>query len=100
MIKIISAYRVSQATPSQTAELTSCKQQVRSMLRKGIKNPNPKKAFLTDLSKVIKKWRKDGKQHEVILMADMNECIKNGNLQDLPRKQPNRQRRALKAYQK
>ena len=45
MIKVISAYRVSQATPAQAGELTSCKQQVHSMLRKEIKNPNPKKAF-------------------------------------------------------
>ena len=53
------------------------------MLKKGIKTPNPKKAFLTNLSKIIKKWRKEGKQHEVILMADMNECINiNGDLWD------------------
>ena len=79
MIKVISAYQVSHAIPSQAGELTYCKQQVRSMLRKGIKHPNPKKVILTDLSNVITKWRKEGKQHEVVLMVDMNKC---GDLQD------------------
>ena len=36
MIKVISAYRVSQATTANAGELTSCKQQVRSMLKRGI----------------------------------------------------------------
>ena len=83
MIKVVSAYRVSQATPSQAGEPTSCKQQVRSMLKKGIIDPNPKKAFLINLSQVIQKWRIEGENYEVILSANMNKCINtNGDLQD------------------
>ena len=53
------------------------------MRKKGINSPNPEKAFLTDLSKVIQKWRKEGKHHEVNLIANVNECINtNEDLQD------------------
>ena len=62
IIKVISAYRVYMAHPSQADELTSCKQQVRSLIRRGIKNPNPKKIFLEDLSSFIKTWRKAKKK--------------------------------------
>ena len=61
MIKVISTYRFSRATSSQADELTSYKKQVHSMLIKGIKNPNPKKVFLTDLSKVITSGENTGK---------------------------------------
>ena len=49
MITVISAYRVPQANPSKVGELSACKQQVRSMLKKGVLRPNPKKTFLADI---------------------------------------------------
>ena len=52
-IRAISAYRVSQDSIKDAWELISCKQQVRSMMAKGIKNPNPKKAFLQNLTTFI-----------------------------------------------
>ena len=54
MIRVISAYRVSQDYPDAAGETTSCKQQVRSLMMRGITNPNPKKRFLTDLTTMIK----------------------------------------------
>ena len=57
MIRIISAYRVSHASYKTARETTSCRQQERSMLGRGLKNPNPKKGFLTDISNMMKGWR-------------------------------------------
>ena len=54
LIRVISAYRVSQDSSAQTGETTSCKQQVRSLMLCGEKNPNPKKQFLKDLATMIK----------------------------------------------
>ena len=56
IIMMILAYRVSQKYPSEAGKLTSCKEQVRSVLKKGILNPNPKTRFLQDLSYFIQKW--------------------------------------------
>ena len=78
MIRVISAYRVSQEYPDRAGETTSCKQQVRSLMKRGINKPNPKKRFLTDLTNMIKNWRKDKENCDIILMADMNEYIGGG----------------------
>ena len=75
MIRVISVYRVSQEHVAQAGETTSCKQQVRSLLKRGVLNLNPKKAFLKDIRKFIIQWREKGVSNEVILMADMNEYI-------------------------
>ena len=48
---------------------------------KGIKHPNPKKRFLVDLSTMIKNWREDKNNCDIVLMADMNEYI--GDKKDL-----------------
>ena len=83
MIRVISVYCVSQSSPAEAGELTSYKQQDWSMLKLGINNLNPKKAFLTDLSKFIRQWKKEDKRHEIIIMTDMNKCIStNGDLAD------------------
>ena len=74
-IRVISAYRVSQDYPAKAGETTSCKQQVRSLMLRGVKNPNPKKRFLEDLALMITSWRKNVVGGEIILMADMNEFI-------------------------
>ena len=51
------------------------------MLKKGMHNPNPKRAFLTDMTTFIRKWTRKGTNYEIILMADMNENIcNNGDL--------------------
>ena len=81
MIRVISAYRVSQDSYKQAGETTSCKQQVRSLMLRGVRKPNPKKRFLTDLSAMLTAWRKDKPNHDIILMADMNEYI--GDTKDL-----------------
>ena len=73
-IRVISAYRVSQEHPAKAGETTSCKQQVRSLMLRGVKNPNPKKRFLEDLATMITSWRNSA-GGEIILMADMNEFI-------------------------
>ena len=76
-IRVISAYRVSQDYPDQAGETTSCKQQVRSLMFKGIKNPNPQKIVLLDLFTMIQNWRSDKVNCDIILMADMNKHIGN-----------------------
>ena len=58
LIRVISAYRVSQASPKMAGETTSSKQQVRNLLRRGVNNPK-KKAFLVDLLGMIKGWREN-----------------------------------------
>ena len=74
----ISAYRISQANPNQAGPLTSCQQQVRSLRRKGVLQPNPKKIMLQDLSIMLQKWRIQNENNEVVLMMDSNEDITDG----------------------
>ena len=45
------------------------------MLKQGIKNLNPKNAFLTNSLEFIKTWRKWGKNRESIRMAGMNKVL-------------------------
>jgi len=75
MIRVISVYRVSQDSPAQAGETTSCKQQVRSIMLRGVKKPNPKKRFIEDLSTMITNWRLNEEDCDIILMAEMNEFI-------------------------
>jgi len=75
LIRVISAYRVSHDSPTQAGETTSCKQQVRSLMIRGVNNPNPKKRFLQDLTSMINAWRDNKVNRDIILMADMNEFI-------------------------
>ena len=44
------------------------------MLR-GVKNPNPKKRFLTDLVTMIKTWCEIKVKRDITLLADLNEYI-------------------------
>jgi len=75
MIHVVSLYRVSQNSPAQAGETTSCKQQARSLILRGVKKPNPKKRFLMDLSIMITNWRSNNEDCDIILMANMNEFI-------------------------
>ena len=45
IIRVMSAYRVSQESPDKVGDLTACKQQVRSLLKRGVRKPNPKRLF-------------------------------------------------------
>lgn len=81
LIRVISAYIVSQDSPAQAGETASCKQQVRSLMLRGEKNHNPKKRFLEALETMIKTWRDNTVNCDIILMADMDEFI--GNKRDL-----------------
>jgi len=75
MTPVISAYRVLQDFPAQAGEITSCKQQARSLMLRGVKKPNPKKRFIEDLSTMITTWRLNKEDCDIILMADMNKFI-------------------------
>ena len=75
MIRVVSAYRVSQSNIKQAGETTSCKQQVRSFQKRGMANPNPKQLFLKDFGAFICAWKNKGRQNEVIIMADLNDYI-------------------------
>ena len=80
MVKVVSAYRVSQEHTKQAGETTSCKQHVRSLQKRGLCNPNPKKVFLQDFGICLHAWKNKGKQNEVVIMADLNEYIGTGDL--------------------
>jgi len=75
MIRVIAAYRVSQDSSAQAGETTSCKEQVMSLMPRGVKKPNPKKRFIEDLSTMITNWRLNREDCDMILMADMNKLI-------------------------
>ena len=54
------------------------KQHVRSKMKRGALNPNPRSDFLKYIGQFIKKWRDEDKLQNVILMTDMNEDIRGG----------------------
>jgi len=74
-IKVISAYQVSQRYLKDPGATTPCQHQARSMIKRGIINPNPKSPCLTDLMVFINNWRIQGTNHDVVIMADMNTYI-------------------------
>ena len=79
IIRVISSYRVSQGNPKYVGDLTACKQQYWSYVKKGIKDPNPRELLLQELSKFVNKWTNLSKQHLVIIMMDSNEKLEDGN---------------------
>ena len=72
-IKVILAYRVSQSSTRKIGEMTACRQQYRSYIGQGIKDPKPKNIILDDLGKLIHTWRNKARDNHVILMMDSNE---------------------------
>ena len=48
LIKVISVYHVSQQYLKDAGVTTICQQQARSMIKRGVANPNPKTTCLTD----------------------------------------------------
>lgn len=81
--RFLSTYKISQDSIKDTGELKYCKQQARSMLDKEIKDHNLQKAFLSNLTTFIQKWRSNRNKNEIILIADIHEYISsNGALHD------------------
>ena len=79
IIRVISAYRVSQESPKQVGDLTACKQQYWSYVQQGVNDPNPKRLFLQDLGKFINRWKNISEKNSIILMMDSNESLERGN---------------------
>jgi len=69
---LVSAYRVCPQTFDATT-ITVTAQQTRILLQQGVRNPNPRKQFITDLVTQITSWRQQNK--EVLIGLDANERI-------------------------
>ena len=76
LITILSAYRVSQSSPSRLGHDTAFHQQWRH-LRQTQESPNPRQQFLQDIKTHILQLRQQN--HEIILMIDANETITTQN---------------------
>ena len=70
-LTIISAYRVCQKRISGTGPSTAYMQQWNKLRQLGHTNPNPRKAFIEDISRQITEWQEEN--HSIILMIDANE---------------------------
>ena len=77
MIRVYSAYRVSQELSSQAGVLTAVQQQYRGLVKQKREVVEPRVAFLADLEQEIRLWQQKP-LHEVILMIDANESISEG----------------------
>jgi len=73
-IMLLSAYRVCTQQFDTTANTVTA-QQTRLLQQQGIKTPNPKKQFVTDLIALIKTWIHAGK--DILLGMDANEDVDN-----------------------
>jgi len=69
---LVSAYRVC-AQDFDTATTTSTAQQIHLLMRQGIKNPNPRQQFVTNLINQIKQWHQQNK--EILISMDANEDV-------------------------
>ena len=70
---MITAYRVCNGNISTSGASTAFHQQWHLLRLAGHLKPNPRKAFITDLTAAIKKWQSAGA--EIILNGDFNECL-------------------------
>jgi len=73
-IMLLSAYRVCTQQFDATANTVTA-QQTRLLQQQGIKTPNPKKQFVTNLIALIKTWIHAGK--DILLGMDANEDVDN-----------------------
>jgi len=71
-IMMISAYRVCNQQFDATSNTVTA-QQTRIMQQNGVRTPNPKQQFITDLIDLIKSWMQAGK--EVLIGMDANEDV-------------------------
>jgi hypothetical protein len=69
-IMILTAYNVSQYKNAKVGEDTLFNQQIALYKLHNIRDPDPKKVFIEDLSAMVKKARKDDK--DIILTGDFN----------------------------
>ena len=72
-ILILTAYNVSQAVNAKVGEDTLFNQQIALYKLQNIREPDPKKLFITDLVKVITQAREQDK--DIILTGDFNELV-------------------------
>jgi hypothetical protein len=72
-IMILTAYNVSQYKNAKVGEDTLFNQQIALYKLHNIRDPDPKKIFIEDLSAMVKKARKDDK--DIILTGDFNELV-------------------------
>jgi len=73
---VVSAYRVCPQQFDATA-MTVTVQQTRILLQQGVKQPNPRQQFITDLINQIRQWRMQNK--EVLIGMDANENVDDPN---------------------
>jgi len=69
---IVSAYRVC-PQPFDATSNTVTAQQTKLLIQQGVKQPNPRKQFVTDLITQIKNWQATGK--DVLIGMDTNENV-------------------------
>jgi hypothetical protein len=72
-IIIITAYNVSQYKNAKVGDDTLFNQQIALYKLHNIRDPDPKKIFIEDLSAMVKKARKDDK--DIILTGDFNKLL-------------------------
>jgi hypothetical protein len=72
-IMIITAYNVSQYKNAKVGEDTLFNQQIALYKLKNIRDPDPKKIFIEDLTDLVKQARKEDK--DIILTGDFNELV-------------------------
>ena len=95
-IMVITAYNVSQFVNAKVGDDTLFNQQIALYKLKNIREPDPKKIFITDLVDLVKRARREDK--DIILTGDFNELVGNdldamvkvlaaGNLTDAHRHQ-------------
>ena len=79
IVRVLSGYRVSQTNSKDIGPLTACQQQFNSLVFNNSTTLNPKKAFLQDLCKFIKDWKKQGDDRELVVMLDANDQLTEKN---------------------
>jgi hypothetical protein len=72
-IMILTAYNVSQYKNAKVGEDTLFNQQTALYKLNDIREPDPKKIFITDLTEIVRKARKEDK--DIILTGDFNELV-------------------------
>ncbi|OEU09351.1 hypothetical protein FRACYDRAFT_248200 [Fragilariopsis cylindrus CCMP1102] len=72
-IMVITAYNVSQYKNANVGEDTLFNQQIALYKLKNIRDPDPKKIFIEDLTTLVKKARSEDK--DIILTGDFNELV-------------------------
>ena len=75
MIRVVSAYRVSQVQAETAGPHTACQQQYKALVRKKNKIVSPRQAFMADFEHSLRLWSQvEG--HELIIMMDANEDLR------------------------